>query len=65
MEVSPEDLRFLGTDSRALCASVEALGYSLFELRPDGSMRSLHAADLDPDFAAEIVYCTRRSGNSA
>lgn len=60
MEVSPEDLRFLGTDGRALCASVEALGYSLFDLRPDGSMRALRAADLSPEFAADIVYCTRR-----
>jgi FkbM family methyltransferase len=60
MEVSPEDLRFMGTDSRALCASVEALGYSLFELRHDRPMRSLRATELAPDFAADTVYCTRR-----
>jgi FkbM family methyltransferase len=61
IEVSPEDLRFSGTDSRALCASVEALGYSLFELRNAGALRSLRAAELAPDFAADNVYCTRRS----
>jgi len=60
LEVSPEDLRFMGTDSRALCAGVEALGYSLFEIADNRSLRSLRAAEVTPDFAADTLYCTKR-----
>jgi FkbM family methyltransferase len=60
MEVAPSDLQFMGTDSRALCTSVEALGYSLFELHAGRPTRLLRAAELAPDFAADIVYCTKR-----
>lgn len=60
MEVSPEDLRFMGTDSRALCASVEAHGYALFELTAHGALRPVRAADVAPDFETDILYCTKR-----
>jgi FkbM family methyltransferase len=60
MEVSPDDLHFSGTDSRALCASVEQLGYSLFELTGRGSLRPIRASDVGPDFSAEVLYCTKR-----
>lgn len=60
MEVSPADLCFMGTDSRALCASVEAEGYALFELTARGALRPVRAADVAPDFAADTLYCTKK-----
>jgi FkbM family methyltransferase len=60
MEVSPDDLRFSGTDSRALCAIVEQLGYAMFELNGRRALRPVRAAEVGPGFAADVLYCTKR-----
>jgi FkbM family methyltransferase len=60
MEISPEDLRAGGSDSRELCRMLEEYGYRIHHLTGGRVGRRIHAGEVTPGFAATNVYCTRR-----
>ncbi len=60
MEISPEDLRAAGSDSRELCRMLEEYGYRIHDLKGGRVGRRIHAEDVTPGFAATTVYCTRQ-----
>jgi FkbM family methyltransferase len=59
MEVSPEDLRAAGSDSRELCRMLDEYGYRIHHLTGGRVGRRIHASEVTPAFAATNVYCTR------
>ena len=63
IEISPQDLKGAGFDSRDLCRALQEYGYTLVELR--NMKRTLSADDMAPDFHATNVYCSKspRSAN--
>jgi FkbM family methyltransferase len=60
MEISPEDLRAAGSDSRELCRVLEEYGYQVHHLTGGRVGKRIHAKEVTPSFAATNVYCTRR-----
>jgi FkbM family methyltransferase len=61
MEISPEDLRAAGSDSRELCRMLEEYGYRIHHLKGGRIGSRIRADDVTPGFAATNVYCTRRT----
>jgi len=59
MEISPEDLRAAGSDSRELCRMLEECGYRIHHLTAGRIGPRIPADAVTPTFAATNVYCTR------
>lgn len=58
MELSPLDLRHLGSDSRELVALVESYGYRVYQLRSDGRPgRRIEGSKVAPDHYESTVVC--------
>jgi FkbM family methyltransferase len=64
MEISPEDLRAAGSDSRELCRMVEEYGYRIHHLAGGRVGQRIDVKDVAPSFAATNVYCTRAAAVS-
>jgi FkbM family methyltransferase len=61
MEVSPEDLARMGTDSQLLLAQVESLGYEVFTLSKRGDLgQKLDAREVPRNYYSEGVVCRPR-----
>jgi FkbM family methyltransferase len=60
IEISPEDLRQCGKNTRDLCVKLEAYGYTIFELRRGQPGRRIDGSTVAPDFHAINVYCTKK-----
>jgi FkbM family methyltransferase len=59
LEVSPDDMLGIGKTSRDLLAALEARGYLIHELRPDGTRGArIDAHQVSPDFFRENILCT-------
>ena len=60
MEISPDDLKGAGKNSRELCAMIESFGYSIFELKHGSVGQKIKASEVRPDFHATNVFCSKR-----
>lgn len=63
IEVSPDDLRIAGSDSRQLLLTIEAFGYEIYEIVGQEATRRLHAREVSPGYSADNVFCTRPRRN--
>lgn len=60
LELSPLDLRHLGSDSRELVELVESFGYGVYRLRNDGTLgRRLEGSSVAPDHYESTVVCCK------
>jgi hypothetical protein len=60
LEISPSDLGHMGADGPAVVGWLEERGYRGYELERGRVGPAIHARSLDPSFAADNVYFTRR-----
>ncbi|HYG74039.1 MAG TPA: FkbM family methyltransferase [Planctomycetota bacterium] len=60
IEISPEDLKAGGTNSRELCLLIESFGYEIYALKNGKPYNPLRAATVSPDYNATNVLCTKK-----
>jgi len=61
MEVSPDDLKCAGTDSRELCAKLAELDYKLFAVKRGRVGEELDPKTMRADFHATNIYCVKQA----
>jgi FkbM family methyltransferase len=60
LEISPDDLKAAGNNSRDLCELIENSGYQMYELKRGKIGNRIQLAAVAPNFYASNVYCTKK-----
>lgn len=61
MEISPEDLKASGKNSRDLCDLLHLYGYRIYHMKKGEPTTEIDPQKVKPDFSATNVYCTKKT----